>query len=36
MIQQGGSGSEPQRTLATLAATARAAKANRTPAAAAK
>jgi uncharacterized membrane protein len=36
MIQPGGSGSEPQRTLAALAATARVAKANRTPAAAAK
>src|SRR5215475_6885061 len=33
MIQPGGSGAEPQRALATLAATARAAKANRTPAA---
>src|SRR5215472_13191106 len=36
MIQPGGSGAEPQRALATLAATARAAKANRTPAAATK
>src|SRR6516165_7788030 len=36
MIQPGGSGGEPQRTLATLAASARAAKANRRPAAAAK
>ena len=36
MIQPGGLGSEPQHKLATLAATARAAKANRRPAAAAK